>query len=90
MKDNAEYCTVQDFQPVFTIQPPEPDPFRLWRCKQCAYEISQRPPSDNPPTLPAYHPKPIPMRFTVSEEQKHRLRARLLIDQLEDLDIDDL
>jgi hypothetical protein len=90
MKDNAEYCTGQDFRPVFTTQPPTPDPFRLWQCKQCVYEIAQRPPSDNPPMLPAHHPMPIPARFTMTEEQKHRLRARLLIDQLEDLDIDNL
>lgn len=70
MQENAEYCTGQDFQIVFvhTFN-------RRWQCKQCAYEFTQ--PLTETPTFPSYHPKPIPRRFTVSEEQRAQLKAHL-------------
>lgn len=72
MQENAEYCTGQEFSVVFTS---ELSGFRLWQCKQCAYEFSQRPLSDERPVFPSYHPKPVPMRIAVTEQQRQRLRA---------------
>lgn len=72
MQENAEYCTGQDFQVVFvsTFN-------RLWQCKKCAYGFTQPLTETEPPSLPSYHPKPIPVQFTVSEEQRARLKAML-------------
>jgi hypothetical protein len=70
MRENAEYCDGQDFQMVFVATF-----YRLWQCKRCAYEFTQLLTDTNPPVIPAYHPKPIPIRFTVSDEQRARLKA---------------
>lgn len=77
MQENKEYCDSQDFQIAFVAQPPTiyEGGFQLWKCKQCGFEFSQHPISDEKPVFPTYHPKPIPtLLFTVSEEQKARLK----------------
>lgn len=64
MEENKEYCTGQTFQMVFVTT------FnRLWQCKICAYQFTQPLTDIGMPVLPPYHPKPIPKRFTVSDEQ---------------------
>ena len=92
MQENAEYCDGQEFVITATIQPPTiyPGGFQLWMCKKCAYQFTQHPISDELPPIPAYHPKPIPMRFTVSEEQLARLKARLNKGNVEEETHDDL
>jgi hypothetical protein len=77
MQENAEYCDGQDFVIVFVVQPPTTyeGGFQVWLCRNCAYQLIQHPISDEVPTFPAYHPKPIPMHFTVSDEQKTRLKG---------------
>jgi hypothetical protein len=79
MQENKEYCDGQEFQIVFVAHPPTiyPGGYQLWQCKRCAYQFSQHPISDEIPEFPSYHPKPIPKYFTVTEEQKKRLRAML-------------
>ena len=74
MKENVEYCTGQAFQVVGTLETLQK---RVWQCKQCAYEFSQPLAETNPPSIPKYHPKPIPMRFTITEEQRARLKDAL-------------
>ena len=81
MQENAEYCTGQEFQVVFILKMLGK---RLWQCKQCAYQFAQPLAETEPPSIPAYHPKPIPMRFTVSEEQMARLKASLNKNVVED------
>lgn len=63
-KENQEYCTGQEFQVVFVT-----DMFRLWQCKKCGYEFSQRPVSGDTPPFLAYHPKPIPTHFVVADKK---------------------
>lgn len=73
MRDNQEYCTGQDFQVVFVSETLRT---RLWQCRNCAYELSQPLDETSLPPIPQYHPKPIPLRFTVNEKQRARLEER--------------
>lgn len=74
MQENAEYCAGQGFSVVFTS---ETLGFRTWQCKSCAFEFSQPLTDPEPPVIPQYHPKPIPIYFSATGEQKARLAARI-------------
>jgi len=74
MQENAEYCTGQTFQIVAVL---ETLGKRLWQCKHCAYEFTQPLTETDPPIIPPYHPKPIPLWITINDEQRARLKAML-------------
>lgn len=77
MLENAEYCDGQEFVICFTT------PYnRIWLCKRCAYQFLQPLDSTESPPIPKYHPKPIPRYFTMSDEQRARLKALLDEDKL--------
>ena len=77
MQENAEYCDGQEFKVVFVT-----NYNRLWLCKRCAYQFMQPLDSAETPQIPAYHPKPIPLYFTMNGEQRARLKALLDEDKL--------